>query len=44
MKVQIYMFIVDPPLQGIFHVLDGEAEVFLDLTRTGTGGNGKVTK
>ena len=44
MKVQVYMFVVNPPLQRIFHILDREAEVFLDLTRTGTGGDRKVTE
>jgi hypothetical protein len=44
MKVRIYIFVVNPPLQGIFHVLDSVAEIFLDLTRTGTGGDRKVTK
>jgi len=34
MKVRIDKFVISPPLQGIYHVLDGEAEVFLDLRRT----------
>ena len=44
MKVGIDIFVIRPPSQGICDVLDGEAEVFLDLAGTATLGNRKVAE
>src|ERR1700733_1775929 len=44
MQVRIYIFVSCPPLQGILHILDRVAEVFLYFACTRTGGDRKVAE
>jgi hypothetical protein len=44
MQVRIYIFVSCPPLQGILHVLDRVAEVFLYFVCTRTSSDRKVAE